>query len=87
MAAWPALGNRPFTASHLLIDDFEQTWRPTEVAELFDRHGLTLSSLAYYDNNLHPDPDEREADQRARRCVHRRRGAARLPHRRHVHRP
>ena len=28
---------------------------------LFDRHGLTLSSLAYYDNNLHPDPTERKA--------------------------
>ena len=28
---------------------------------LFGRHGLTLSSLAYYDNNLHPDPTERKA--------------------------
>ena len=30
-------------------------------ASLFDRHGLTLSSLAFYDNNLHPDPTERKA--------------------------
>jgi sugar phosphate isomerase/epimerase len=28
---------------------------------LFDRHGLALTSLAFYDNNLHPDPDERAA--------------------------
>ena len=28
---------------------------------LFDRHGLELSSLAFYDNNLHPDPEERVA--------------------------
>ena len=38
--------------------------------ELFDGHGLTLSSLAYYDNNLHPDPVEREAvNQHVHRCI------------------
>ena len=30
----------------------------------------TLSSLAYYDNNLHPDPVEREAvNQHVHRCI------------------
>ncbi|AGB24103.1 sugar phosphate isomerase/epimerase [Mycobacterium sp. JS623] len=60
VASWPARGNRPFTASHLLIEDFEQSGAD-RVADLFDRHSLTLSSLAYYDNNLHPDPVERDA--------------------------
>jgi sugar phosphate isomerase/epimerase len=60
VASWPAQGNRPFTASHLLIEDFEQSGAD-RVADLFDRHSLTLSSLAYYDNNLHPDPVERDA--------------------------
>jgi sugar phosphate isomerase/epimerase len=60
VAAWPALGDRPFTATHLDVagfggDDVER------VAKLFAEQGLTLSSLAYYDNNLHPDPDERAA--------------------------
>ncbi len=37
---------------------------------LFREHGLTLSSLAYYDNNLHPDPAERAAvNAHVLRCI------------------
>lgn len=60
VAAWPALGDRPFTASHVS----PERSIPSDVDRLrtlADTHGLTLSSLAYYDNNLHPDPDERAA--------------------------
>jgi sugar phosphate isomerase/epimerase len=60
VAAWPALGDRPFTATHLDVDGFGAD-DAERVAVLFDQHGLQLSSLAYYDNNLHPDPDERAA--------------------------
>jgi sugar phosphate isomerase/epimerase len=60
VAAWPALGDRPFTATHLDVDGFGAD-DAERVAALFDQHGLQLSSLAYYDNNLHPDPDERAA--------------------------
>jgi sugar phosphate isomerase/epimerase len=60
VAAWPALGDRPFTATHLDVDGFGPA-EADRVRDLFGRHGLTLSSLAYYDNNLHPDPDERAA--------------------------
>ena len=60
VAAWPALGDRPFTATHLDADGF--TARDAErVRALFESHRLTLSSLAFYDNNLHPDPVERAA--------------------------
>ena len=31
------------------------------VRDILDRHGLEISSLAYYPNNLHPDPAERRA--------------------------
>ena len=31
------------------------------VRDVLDRHGLEISSLAYYPNNLHPDPAERRA--------------------------
>jgi sugar phosphate isomerase/epimerase len=57
VAAWPALGDRPFTATHIDVAalDVDGT------RALFERHGLTLSSLAFYDNNLHPDPAERRA--------------------------
>ena len=60
VAAWPDVGARPFTATHLKVDGFGQH-AADDVKALFDQHGLTLSSLAYYDNNLHPDPTERKA--------------------------
>jgi sugar phosphate isomerase/epimerase len=60
IAAWPALGDRPFTATHLTAEKCT-----TEVAdqtgELLARHGLVASSLAFYDNNLHPEAAERAA--------------------------
>jgi sugar phosphate isomerase/epimerase len=60
VAAWPDLGDRPFTATHIDVADFGEA-AADRVRELFDRHRLTLSSLAFYDNNLHPDPTERKA--------------------------
>jgi len=69
VAAWPALGDRPFTATHLDVDGFD-AGGAERVAALFDQHGLMLSSLAYYDNNLHPDPDERAAvNEHVARCI------------------
>jgi sugar phosphate isomerase/epimerase len=60
VAAWPDLGDRPFTATHIRVESFSD--RDAEnVRALFDRYGLELSSLAFYDNNLHPDPAERTA--------------------------
>jgi len=60
LAAWPQLGDRPFTASHLAADRFDAA-EAERVRGTLHQHGLTLSALAYYDNNLHPDPAEREA--------------------------
>ncbi|MDL5156348.1 sugar phosphate isomerase/epimerase family protein [Actinomycetospora termitidis] len=60
VAAWPALGDRPFTAAHLPLP--EMTDRQTdEIAETVGKHDLAISSLAYYDNPLHPDARERAA--------------------------
>lgn len=58
VAAWPDLGDRPFTATHLNADGFAEA-DANRVQKLLAHHGLTLSSLAFYDNNLHPSPDER----------------------------
>lgn len=60
VAAWPALGDRPFTATHLNVAGFSGS-DAEQVKALFATHNLTLSSLAFYDNNLHPDRDERQA--------------------------
>ncbi|MFC9325733.1 sugar phosphate isomerase/epimerase family protein [Kitasatospora sp. NPDC057015] len=69
VAAWPAGGDRPFTASHLAAESLDRAGAD-RLAELFAGHGITLSSLAYYDNPLHPDPDERARVHRhLRRCI------------------
>jgi sugar phosphate isomerase/epimerase len=69
VAAWPDLGDRSFTASHVDVAGFDAA-ENDRVRGVFDRHRLTLSSLGYYDNNLHPDPAEREAiHAHVRACV------------------
>lgn len=60
VAAWPDLGQRPFTASHLPIEGMSQA-QADDIRAMFQHHDLSLSSLAYYDNNLHPDASERTA--------------------------
>jgi sugar phosphate isomerase/epimerase len=61
LAAWPHLGDRPFTASHVHADGTAAAAEAERVLGILDANGLTVSALAYYDNNLAPDPGEREA--------------------------
>lgn len=58
VACWPTTGGRDFEAAHLPVSSFD-TKRADEVHEVMERHGLFISALAYYENNLHPDPDRR----------------------------
>ena len=59
LAAWPSIGDRPFTASHINADAFDEA-EAERVQSALAEHGLTLSALAYYDNNLAPDVAERD---------------------------
>jgi sugar phosphate isomerase/epimerase len=69
LAAWPTIGDRPFTASHIAADAFGDA-EAERVRSTLDEHGLALSALAYYDNNLDPDPAVREANhQHVRACI------------------
>jgi sugar phosphate isomerase/epimerase len=59
VACWPSAGGerrRYAGVTHLDVESFD----PDQVHELLGRHGLEISSLAYYPNNLHPDDAERE---------------------------
>jgi sugar phosphate isomerase/epimerase len=59
IACWPAGGGerrRYAGVTHINVDDFD----PDGVHDLMSRHGLAISSLAYYPNNLHPDDAHRE---------------------------
>ncbi len=60
LAAWPGEGDRPFVARHLAAEALDGA-EAERVTRALDDNGLTLSALAYYDNNLHPDPAVREA--------------------------
>ena len=57
VAAWPALGNRPFTATHLDVDRLD----PDRVRSTMSARGLEVSSVAFMDNPLDPDPAARAA--------------------------
>ena len=60
VACWPAAGGerrRYAGTSHIDVTRLD----PDRVRDVLDRHGLEISSLAYYPNNLHPDPAERRA--------------------------
>ena len=54
VAAWPGLGNRPFTATHLDVDQL----RPDDVRRLVADLRLEISSVAFMDNPLDPDLTE-----------------------------
>ena len=69
LAAWPQLGDRPFTASHVKAEAFDEAEQQRLRSALDDR-GLVVSALAYYDNNLAPDPSEREEyHAHLRKCI------------------
>jgi sugar phosphate isomerase/epimerase len=60
VACWPAAGGerrRYAGTSHIDVSSVDVG----AVRDVLDRNGLEVSSLAYYPNNLHPDPAERRA--------------------------
>ena len=59
VACWPAGGGerrRYAGVTHIDVDSVD----PAAVHAVLDRHGLEISSLAYYPNNLDPDDAHRE---------------------------
>src|ERR1044071_8895690 len=69
VAAWPDRPGRDWEASHLDVESFGAA-DAARVRSLLDGHGLELSALAYYENNLHEDHAVREATHdHLRRCI------------------
>ena len=69
LAAWPGEGDRPFVARHLAAEAFDGA-EADRVRAALENNGLTLSALAYYDNNLHPDSSTRGAiHAHLRKCI------------------
>jgi sugar phosphate isomerase/epimerase len=69
VAAWPSTDERPFTAAHV---DAVALDEPAAAAlrSRFEELGLSISSLAYYENNLDADPEVRaRVNDHVRACV------------------
>jgi sugar phosphate isomerase/epimerase len=60
VAAWPSADERPFTAAHIAAEALDMTGAAS-LRRLFEDNALSISSLAYYENNLHADQATREA--------------------------
>lgn len=59
VACWPAADGRPFQSAHLPVE----TWTEADAdstRKLLERTGLAISSLAYYENNLIGDLNQRQ---------------------------
>jgi sugar phosphate isomerase/epimerase len=69
VACWPTAGaekRRYAGVTHIDVDSFD----PGAVRDVLDRHGLEISALAYYPNNLHPDEGHRrEVNDHLRKVV------------------
>ncbi|GAA3882549.1 sugar phosphate isomerase/epimerase [Saccharothrix violaceirubra] len=68
IAAWPG-HSREHTANHLDVAHLDQRL-VDETRALLALHGLGISAISYYDNNLHPDEAERHrVHEHLRACV------------------
>jgi sugar phosphate isomerase/epimerase len=59
VACWPGGGGerrRYAGVTHIDVEAYDAD----EIHAMLDRHGLEISALAYYPNNLHPDDAERQ---------------------------
>jgi sugar phosphate isomerase/epimerase len=69
VAVWPSRVQRPFEATHIDVEVLGAA-QADDIRRLFSDHGVQISALAYYDNNLHPDlAVRRDIHAHLRRCV------------------
>lgn len=69
VAAWPRPGARDFEAGHIDVATLTES-SAAEVRALFEDNGLSISAVAYYENNLHRDETRRRQIQHhVRRCI------------------
>lgn len=59
LAAWPTKSSRDYQARQINASNFSED-DAKRIKDIFDSHNLCISSLAYYDNNLHPNQNKRK---------------------------
>jgi sugar phosphate isomerase/epimerase len=69
LAAWPRRSDRDYMARHIAAENFSAD-DAERVLDLLEQYDLSISAMAYYDNNLDPNPSERKANlEHVRRVV------------------
>ena len=59
LAAWPVDSSRDYQARQIDAAKFNKS-EASRVKDLFAENDLQISAMAYYDNNLHPDLEQRK---------------------------
>ena len=59
LAAWPVDSNRDYQANQINAADFSNN-DAAKLKDLFAKYDMTISAMAYYDNNIHPDLKQRQ---------------------------
>ncbi len=59
LAAWPVDSSRDYQARQIDAAKFNKS-EASRVRDLFAENNLQISAMAYYDNNLHPDLEQRK---------------------------
>jgi sugar phosphate isomerase/epimerase len=54
LAAWPVRSSRDYQARQIDVATLTRS-QAQQIRDLFDQHSLTISAMAYYDNNLDPN--------------------------------
>jgi len=69
LSCWPRTNSRDYSGSEIDVANFTQG-DAMEVKKYFEEYGLTISSLAYYDNNLDKDLKKRSfINNHFKKCV------------------
>ena len=69
LSCWPRTNSRDYSGSEIDVANFTKE-EAEEIKVYFKEYGLTISSIAYYDNNLDHDPQKREfVNNHFKKCV------------------
>jgi sugar phosphate isomerase/epimerase len=69
LSCWPRTNIRDYSGSEIDVANFTKA-QAKEILEYFKEYGLTISSIAYYDNNLDKDLDKRKfVNNHFKKCV------------------
>jgi sugar phosphate isomerase/epimerase len=60
LAAWPVESDRDYQAKQIDAANMDVD-KASKILDLFNRYQITISAMAYYDNNLHPDLKKRQS--------------------------